>query len=470
MTREIQHLPALRRLDPRSSIAAAVTTPGLDTSFFVSDAIRQAVSLAAEMMRPSVRKLAERLESGPIDVNGWTFHRVKTKNQYDLAFVAQNPYLPGGYLYNVRVQREFTTEAKQRRDEIENGMLAHLNGIVDPADWMSAFVKAQLDRPPELIALEADTASYRAPLDCQAERMLAAWAFNDGRGFQPETLGDNSSSSLDQLLSGDLDGSDYNGRAFNAPRSDDLEDMDSNPYPDLKEAEVGTGRFAAVEAMLLLDEALTEVGLHDEVAARMEKFADIEFRNYHSGGYEIPSVIGFGGVFRDGGRMSLGAVGLISDLWEERTCCALDRHAASFVELVRNLAQNGHVSEDSEFDCHDLNDWAHVEETNDRTGVVWLRSTGTQIAMEYELDEEGERLVALRLAEMKSTDVSKIPTDPADAGFLGTFVLAEAGYVAESMGVLCAFNFVALEKTLGSFPSISRALDDEYSTVGRPAV
>lgn len=455
--------------------------PGLDTSFFVSDAIRQAVSLAAETMRPSVRKLAESLEAGPLSVNGWTFRRAKTGNRYDLAFVAENPFLPGGYLYNVRIRREWTDEAKKMRDEIQSRMLAHLEGVVDPDDWMTAFIEAQNARPPELVALEGDPSSYRKPLECRSEIMLAAWVFNDGRGMQPDTLGDDYSLSLDELLGGDLDGSNFVGRAFNARRSDELELSETNRHPVLQEAEVGTGRFAALEAMLLLDEAVTEAGLRGEIAARMAAFAGIEFRNYNSEGYEIPSLVAFGAVYRDGGRMSLGTVGTIVDLWEERTCRAIDRHAHSFVDLVRGLSRNGFVSADNQFDCHDLNDWAFVEETDELSGVVWLTTTGTRIAMAYELDEAAESLVALRIAEMASHQLddgepmvssrlaeTEMPEDAAEAGFIGAFSVTGNGYVADQMGMLSAFNFVALEKALGGFPAVAAALEEEYGNHIRP--
>jgi hypothetical protein len=458
MTIESDHLPALSTIDPAREVDRALSTPGIDTGFFVFDAIRQAVSVAAEMMRPSVRKLAERLATRTIEVNGWTFRRVKTGNRWDVAFVAENPHLPGGYLYNMRVRPEYTATAKAAVDEIEARRFADIDRLGDPEAWIVAYLAKRDEKDPEMEAIDADPANFRDPRECHVLENLAAWAFHDGDGNQPDALGDNSSKSLEQLLSHDLDGSDYSGRAFNARRSDTPDPTETDQRPEIREAETGVGRFAAIEAMLLLDGAVCEIGLIGEIAARMREYSDVEFKNYNSPGYEIPSLIGYGGVYRDGGRMSLGTVGTIVDLWDRRACLSLDRHGARFVELVGQLSSNGHVSADSEFDCHDWNDWVWLEEIDETSGVVWFRSTGTRLAMQYELDGSGERLVDLQISEERRVQ--------ADGGnewvFLAHFVRTEEGFVADPVGEFSSFNYVTLEKALGGYISLSAALREEY--------
>jgi hypothetical protein len=459
MTKERDHLPALSTIDPEREVERALSTPGLDTGYFIFDAIRQAVSAAAEMMRPSVRKLADRLEAGPLEVNGWTFRRVTTKNRWDVAFVAENPLLPGGYLYNMRVRREYTDEAKLKVDEIEARRFAGLDRLDDPDVWFEAFMKKRAEKDPEMEAIDSDPASFRAPDECPILENLAAWAFNDGKGNQPDALGDNSSASLDQLLSRDLDGSDYLGRAFNARRSDELGTTEIHHHPEFREAETGVGRFAAIEAMLLLDEAVCQIGLKDEIAARMEEYADAEFADNNSPGYEIPSLIGYGCVYRDGGRMSLGTVGTIVDLWERRACLSLDRHGARFVELVGQLSAHGHVTPDSEFDCHDLEDWVWLEEIDETSGVVWFRSSRTRLAMQYELDASGERLDVLQVSEGRRDDGDAAADE---RYFVAHFVRTEDGFVADPIGEMSSFNYIALEKALGGYVPLSDALREEY--------
>lgn len=462
MTQERDHLPPFSTIDPNEAIARAFTTPGLDTSSFINDTIRQAITVAAEMMRPSLRKLAEKIEAAPIQVNGWEMRPVQTRSRWNLAFVAENPDLPGGYLFNMKIRPEFTDVASKKYMEMEERRFAHVYQIEDLDARQSAWIDTLLTANPEEEALRADPANFKTPRDCGVLEGLSCWAFRDGNGNQPSALGDNSSASLEELLAGDLDGRDRSGRAFHARSSSELR-RDKEGRPKLEEAETGTARFAAIEAMLLLDEAICQIGLKGEVEERARSFADVEFCNLNSPGYEIPALVGYGCVYRDGGRMSLGTVGTIIDFWEQRECVALDRHSDRFVSMVRLLAANGHMSRDNEHDSSDIDDWAWVDETSDTAGVLWLRTRGTQLRMEYALDDDGENLEVLYVAETGRKQYDAVPVpDAAEPGYLGTFARTEGGFVADPIGLFTPSTYVALDKALGAIISVSRALEEDY--------
>lgn len=470
MTKERDHLPPFSTIDPNEAISRAFATPGLDTSFFINDTIRQAITVAAEMMRPSIRKLAEKIEAAPIKVNGWEMRPIQTRSRWNLAFVAENPDLPGGYLFNMKIRPEFTDAASQKYKEMEERRFAHVYEIEDLDARQSAWIDTLLTANPEEKALRADPANFKMPRECGVLEDLSCWAFRDGNGNQPSALGDNSAMKLDELLASDLDGKDRSGRVFYARASSELLRNDEE-RPRLEEAETGTARFAAIEAMLLLDEAICHVGLKGEVEERIRSFADVEFCNFSSAGYEIPSLVAYGSVYRDGGRMSLGAVGTIIDFWEQRECVALDRHSDKFVSMVRLLAVNGHTSPDNEHDSSDIDDWAWVDETSDTTGVLWLRTRGTQLRMEYALDEGGENLEVLYIAETGRKHYDAVPVpDAAEPGYVGTFARTEVGFIADPIGLFTPSTYVALDKALGSIISVSRALEEDYgaSTARQP--
>lgn len=462
MTQERKHLPPFSTINPNDAIDRAFSTSGLDTGFFINDAIRHAISVAAEMMRPSIRKLAERIHISPIHVNGWVMRPVATRYPWNLAFVAENPHLPGGYLFNLKIRREFTEPAAQKYREMEERRYAHVHEIKDPDERQQAWIQVLISKNPEEDNLRADLSNFKAPQDCELLEDLACWAFRDKNGHKPSAMADNQTNSLDELLAGDLDGKNYVGRAFYARSGSDLRRADEG-RPRIEDAETGTARFAAIEAMLLLDEAICDAGLKEEVAERARSFRDVEFVNFNSPGYEIPALVAYGSVYADGGRMSLGTVGTIIDFWEKRECVALDRHSDKFVSMVRRLAANGHVTPECRHDSNDLDDWVWVEEASDTAGIVWLETIGTQLRMEYSLDEESDELQFLYIAKTDRKDFEASPAaSAAERGFVGVFARTSDGFVADPIGPFTPSTYVALDKAIGAIIRVSHALDEDY--------
>jgi len=467
--------------DVKKAIAEFVqeTDPDLVQNF--TDFTKIAMDRSLEAAYPSILALGRRLRGGGASSPGWRFEAADTGNPWQVAFSATHQD-GWGFVYVTRLGidipegrlSEYAPDFDAEKIRAE-GVAEGLDEDMIEMDVMTAGFMAEAKAKEKLIANRTLPAGVDPHLCDDVDKvMVVAFRSADGNMGPVDGHLQDYASTLDAIAT---DG--YLSGLVVETRPDFLQE---NGEP-LYKGTVGINlrhNAAAFPSMSVLRDAFDAAGMLDDVMKRGMKVAKRKYEEIA----ERRSALALaeaaqGSVYQDGGLAGDIASDTCSRLWSIGLTRSLARSTAELRSCLAPLAEHGHTSRESEYECNDGRTCMWIAPQVSPAKILMRTQHGTYCVeitnvphVEAVADMDRIVLTACRIGDSglreDAFDLRAIFNSPGlyrSEGFLGSYVIDENGTCSVLIHPRFSDRAIRdLNGITGLIGTVAVCLDEDYGT------
>lgn len=440
----------------------------------LSTVVDAAVMVAVETMWPTLLKFARQLKDHPVEHDGWVLKSAETSDRWSSTFLIEEADTGAGYVFNLQVWDELTDEAKRRVEELSAAAYAAIMAIEDDDERERRFEEYMFRKisakSAEEQAILAAQASFRNPDDCHRLRQLICVAYKNGEAYpEGQDPKDSFPKELSETLSGGF-GNYNSGEIFKF--------RPSIRMPGEVDAEFQAGKCisdicAPITVLNMLSDVLMSLDLDEEIQTRGKTMDGTRYLSYSDDLNVVLTSLGVGSVHNNRGIVGERTMGTLIHFHNQAACADMSRRAETLAELVDYIRDGGHISPDNQYDCNDMDDFAHVVDRGNDGTTLYLATQHNQYRIDLVQAENGSAPKEITLTVVPDDDFNAKAPQPGEAGFLAFFVLDDEdaetpSYSAYDMGPFETAHVRALNDLFFSIESMHCCWEEDHADEASP--
>ncbi|NTF17856.1 hypothetical protein G6L37_05535 [Agrobacterium rubi] len=373
-------MPKIRPLRDIANVSPASVMLGVSATNApraVYDVVDMAVTVAGEMMWPSLLEAARKLKLSPIEDEGWRLRPYSKDKRWNEYFILEEMGGHGGYLFNMRLRPRKTDAALERlaemmRSDVNMGSSTAVDSFLNPADG--------------LIDLNDDPQSYLPEDHCHEIEHLVCCAFSTD-GVPPSGFNDEGMTPF-ELATISAIGPDPVGHmpgrifAFHPSPFVGIDEM-----PDVPVSRSVDDIGASVSVLSRLGRMLARLDLSHAVRRRAADLGTIAYQHYWSQDRGPLLELAAVSVYRDGGMIGGATTSSILQVWSHACSKIAAASAIPVSSVIRVLRDAGHVDPEGAYAAY--GDLLHVEDGRDGEGALAVRTSVGAYRIDFVTDEDG---------------------------------------------------------------------------------